>query len=617
MEKKTTVFCILFFFIFILLCNMQVSVAKDIQDSIENHQVFRVLDVSERTYDGGTAMAVLLSEPLDPKIRHDEHLRISGSEGLLKSAWVLSDDHRVLFFPHVEPETEYSVSVLESLRAASGHQLSKRVSKTITTRKITPVVSFASDGFVLPAKMTDGLPVVTVNVESVEVEFFKLSEKGLVRFVNWKNTTGRKDYYKLSQIKKYGDLVFSGLFDLNAPRNKRTVCHIPVEDISALQEPGVYLAVMREPGEYAYNYQATYFLVSDIGLHARIYENESLIVTSSLSTGSRLPDVSLTFYDNEGVSVGDGHTDMDGRYRYPEKLPGKVFMVKAVLGEQISVLPLNVPALDMSEFDLGTRSYKPREIYVFSPRDLYRPGEKVIVSALLRNYDGRSVEPLPLKAKLYRADGREMQSFTWHAQETGSREQLSYYQTRLDISKEAQTGLWHLKLWDNPSAESPASVFEFHVEDFLPERMKLDLTSEQQSPGPGDDLKIDISGEYLYGAPAAGNTLSARVRVKAEREMSDKLKGFQFGDIQDETYKDSWELSEETLDDQGKLSLTIPSRWQEIKSPLSVRVIASLYESGGRPVIRNIEQTIWPGKTLIGIRPLFDEKSADEGTREV
>ncbi|WP_207680372.1 alpha-2-macroglobulin family protein [Desulfonema magnum] len=613
MERKTTAFFILFFFMFIMMCHMQTSDAKNIQSSIESSQLFRVLDISERTYDGGPAIAVLCSESLDPKKRHDEHLRISSSEGLLKSAWVLSDDHRLLFFPHVESETEYSVSVLESLRSASGQQLSRRVSKTITTRKITPIVSFASEGFVLPAKTTDGLPVVTVNVENVEIEFFRLNEKGLVHFVNWKNTTGRKDYYKLSRIQKYGDLVFSGCFDLNAPRNKRTVCHIPVEDISALQAPGVYLAVMREPGEYAYNYQATYFLVSDIGLHARIYENESLLVTSSLSTGSPLPDVSLTFYDKKGVSVGEGQTDLDGRYRYPEKLLGKVFMIKAVSGGHISVLPLNVPALDMSEFDLGKRSYQAREIYIFSPRDLYRPGEKVIVSALLRNYDGRSVEALPLKAKLYRADGREMKSFTWHARDIGSSEQLSYYQTELDISKEAQTGLWSLKLWDNPSAKSPAGVFEFHVEDFLPERMKLELSSEQQAPGPEDDLKIDISGEYLYGAPAAGNTLSARVRVRAKREMSEKLKGFQFGDVRDETYQDHWELSETTMDDQGKLSLTIPSRWKEIKSPLSVRVIASLYESGGRPVVRNIEKTIWPGKTLIGIRPLFDEKSADEG----
>jgi len=273
---------------------------------------FRVLDVGERAYDGGQAIAVLLSEPLDPKIRHDSHLRISDPKKMLRSAWVLSDDHRVLFFPHVEPETEYSVSVLETLRAANGRSLSDRISKIVTTRKIMPAVSFASEGFLLPAKMTDGLPVVAVNVKNVDIEFFRLNENALVHFVNWKNTTGRKSYHKLKGIKKHGEFIFSGRFDLNAPRNKRTTCHIPVENIAALQNPGVYLAVMRVPGEYAYNYQSTYFLVTDIGLHARVYENESLIAASSLSTGAPLSDVRLTFYNKKGISVGEGMTDADG-----------------------------------------------------------------------------------------------------------------------------------------------------------------------------------------------------------------------------------------------------------------------------------------------------------------
>jgi uncharacterized protein YfaS (alpha-2-macroglobulin family) len=575
---------------------------------------FRVLDISERTYNGGPAISILFSKPLDPSVRHDKHLRISDPKELLKSAWVLSDDRRTLYFPHAEPETEYSVTVLDTLTSETGSTLKKRVSQTVVTRSITPIVSFVSEGFLLPAKMTDGLPLVTVNVQSVEIEFFRLNEAGLVHFVSWQNTTGRKDYYQLSQIKEYAQIVFSGRFDLNAPRNKRTVCHVPVEHIQAIQEPGVYLAVMRQPGEYNYEYQSTYFLVTDIGLHARIYANESLIIASSLSTGEPLANTELTFYDREGKSVGQGTTDAEGRYRHPEKLTDKIYLVKAVHGDHVGILPLNVPALDMSEFDLGKRPYKPREIFLYTPRDLYRPGETVPISALLRSYDGRPVQSMPLKAKLYRADNKEVRSFTWHAENTEELREFNYYQTLMELPKDAQTGLWTLKVWDNPSEKSPTNELEFHVEDFLPERMKLELSSPKQYPRPGDALEIGILGEYLYGAPAAGNILSARVRVKAKRDLLENLKGFEFGDVRDQEYKDYWELEEQTLDNTGQLKLKVPSRWQEIKSPLSVRVVASLFETGGRPVVRSIDQTVWPGKNLIGIRPLFDpKKSADEG----
>ncbi len=590
--------------------------------------VFRVLDISERTYDGGPGIAVLFSEPLDPKVRHDSFMCISNSKGLLKSAWVLSEDCRILWFPQAEPETEYSVSVLETLCSADGHALNQRVSQTVVTRKIMPVVSFAGEGFLLPAKMSQGLPLVTVNVPSVEIEFFRLNEKALVHFVDWKNLTGRKDQYDLNHVREYGEIVFTGRFDLNAPRNRRTVSYIPVEDIRALQAPGVYLAVMREPGEYNYSYQSTYFLVTDIGLHARIYKNESVIIASSLKTGDPFFDVRLTFYDEQGRVTGEGFTDAEGCYRSPEKLPDTVYIIKAEYGDMAGILPMRSPALDMSEFDLGKRAYMPREIYVFSPRDLYRPGETVIVSALLRDYDGRPVQSLPITAKLFRPDGQEAKSFLWNEEVQGSGSEVrgqeprtpnpeprtGYYQTELELSKDAQTGRWSLKLWDDPSANAPCAEFEFQVEEFLPERMKLDLgVSEPQSAGTADALEIAVSGEYLYGAPASGNEVTARVRVQAKREISERFKGFQFGNIQDSTYKDYWELPSESLDNEGHRQLKIDSRWQEIQSPLSVKVIVSLFETGGRPVTRNIEQTILPAESLIGIRPLFDEKAADEG----
>ncbi|NJL58465.1 MAG: hypothetical protein HC887_01230 [Desulfobacteraceae bacterium] len=157
-------------------------------------------------------------------------------------------------------------------------------------------------------------------------------------------------------------------------------------------------------------------------------------------------------------------------------------------------------------------------------------------------------------------------------------------------------------------------MFEFHVEDFLPERMKLDLSSEQEFPSPDQDIAIKVVGAYLYGAPASENKVTARVRVKAKREIfPDKLRGFEFGEIKDEKYKDTWEIEEQQTDKQGELTLTVSSRWQEIRSPLSVKTIVDLFETGGRPVIRGIERIVWPADTLIGIRPLFDNKSTDEG----
>ncbi len=623
MEKRRMVIFMGILVLLYALCPAQLFAAQDAAvtagtgGGAKKTGTFRVLDISERTYDNGPAIAVLVSEPLDPTVRHDEHLRISDTRELLKSAWVLSEDGRTLWFPNVDAETEYSVTVLETLKAANGQVLGERKSQSVTTKAITPIISFASEGFLLPAKMNKGLPIVSINVTSVYAEFFRMKPEGLINLVDWDNTAGEKDYYQLAQTGQYGEMVYSGRFDLDVPKNRRTVCHIPVENIEPLQKPGVYLAILREPGQYNYSYQGTYFLVTDIGLHAKAYASESLIFASSLKNGAPLPDVQLKFYDSNSKVVEEGVTDENGQYKTALVLPGDIQIMTAshkdLSGQdQSGVLPMRTPALDMSEFELGKRAYHPREIFMYSPRDLYRPGETATVSALLRDHDAQMIDTIPLTAKLFQPDGREIRTFTWHAQENEAQD-MDYFRTELDFPPDAQTGKWELRVWDDPSATNPAAVHELQIEEFLPERMKVDIKIQPDFPGPKDTIKAEVNGMYLYGAPASENEIAFRIRVKAKRDLFENLKDFQFGDVADEEYRDYWETDTKKLDAQGNFTLDVENRWSEMLSPLTVRVVADLYESGGRPVTRYADKTVWPAQNLIGIRPLFTGESADAG----
>lgn len=570
---------------------------------------FRVLDIGERTYENGPALAVVVSRPLDPTVRHDDRIRVSDSRRLLRSAWVLSGDGRTLYFPHVDPETEYSVSVLETLTAADGATLGDRVSRTVTTRQVTPVISFASEGFVLPAGLSRGLPLVTVNVDSVYAEFYRMGLDGLLSYVRWGNTTRQADYYELARAGKFGEMVFSGRFDLDAPPNRRAVRHIPVQEIAALTEPGVYLAILRRPGEFRYEYPSAYFVVTGIGLHARAYAGQSRVFATSLKSGKALPDVALRFLGAKGEEIAAGRTDELGAFTFSGTLPGKVRLVVARAGNETAVLPLSLPALDLSEFELGDRPFRSREMFLYGPRNLYRPGESATVSGLLRDHDGRPVETPPLTAKLFRPDGREARGFVWRAEETGA----GYYQTEIAFPRDAPAGRWQLRVWSDPSGSVPIARYDIQVEDFLPERMKLRLTAEPERPEPEDDLTVLVQGDYLYGAPAAGNRIAGRIHVRPVREPFEKREGFRFGTEADQGYRDDWDLPEGELDTEGAAEIAVENRWSAIRSPLKVRVAVDLFETGGRPVTRAVEKTVWPGPALVGVRPLFDPESTEPG----
>ncbi len=580
----------------------------------KNANAFRVLDVSERTFDGGPSIAVLLSEPLNPRIRHDAYLRISDKKKMLKSVWVLSEDNRTLYYTNVEPQTTYSVTILDRLKSAKGNVLGIRVAKTIKTRKITPAVSFASSGFILPAKMTDGLPIATVNVSKVDIEFFRINDHGLSNFVDWSNITGKESYYKLEDIRgRYGKLVFTGRFDLKPPKNKRVVKKISVQRIKPLKKPGLYIAVMREPGEYNYRYSTTYFLVTDIGLHVRVFEKKVMVVASSISTGKPIKNAVLTFFDNKSM-ITKGKTGTDGTYQYSGKFINKFAVLKATHNGQVGILPMRIAALDMSAFDISGRNSNGREVYLYSPRDLYRPGENVVLSALLRDYDGREVPAMPLNVRLIRPDNTSVKSFTWQPKKL--KNALNYYEKSIQIPGGAQTGEWRIDVRDNPRAATPAGTYKFHVEDFMPERMKLDLESSQTFLDGKTSFGVNITGEYLYGAPASENLIESRVFIRAERNPFSALgaafKDFEFGDTGEKNYTDYWQNNDEKLNELGKTTLEIENNWSSLTSPMAVHATVSLFESGGRPVVRTIKRNYLPASELVGIRKLFDD-TIDEG----
>lgn len=579
-------------------------------------QIFRVLDISERTFDNAPSIAVIFSHPLDPEKQYDQFIRISDDENFLKSAWILSEDNRTLYFPHIEAETTYSITVLEELESADGQKLDQRHHKALTTRKITPGVNFASNGMILTRDLAEGLPVATLNVNTVVLEFFRLNEEGVRNFIRWRHTNSRQDNYDISRAKENGEFVFSGRFSLDAPKNKRVVRHIPVKDIAELKKPGVYFTVMRQLGEYNYDYQATYFIVTDIGLHARIYKNQAAFFASSLKTGLPLKDVKITFFNKKIKQVREGKTDGAGRCDFDGSVRSQnIAFVKADWEDQVAFLPLEIPAVDLSEFDLGSRPQKMREIFVYSPRDLYRPGETVVLSAFLRDYDGRMTSTAPLQAEIFRPDGKKVRSFTWHAEkpeEFGP----NYYETRIVLPGDAQTGRWRLELKDNPASRRPSMIYSFSVEDFMPERMKLELDSKQKVIAPDEDWVVDVDGTYLYGAPASGNELEAMISLRTRRNIIESLNEFQFGEIDDQSFSDYWEMDGLQLDDKGKTPLVVKNKWRDFKSPLAVRASISLFESGGRPVNRSIQRIVWPADKLVGIRPMFSGNSTDEGTSD-
>ena len=556
-----------------------------------------LLDASEVQLDGAATLVLTFSVPLQPDqdFSRSVHL-VDKKSGKVDGAWELAPNLKELRLRHLEPKRELIVSVDPTLTALNKATLDKPFEKTLTTRDIAPSVGFASRGSLLPGNVVAGLPVMALNVDNVDVNFFRIKPESLSAFVSQWEYRNSLSNWESDELLKMADLVYTGRFDLNPARNTREKLLLPLNDIKPLQQPGVYVAVMNPAGHYSYSNAATLFTLSDIGVSAHRYRNRLDVFTQSLENGAAQSGIDVQLLNAKGQTLAEAKSDSQGHVTLQTDKEAALLLARKE--GQTTLLDLKLPALDLAEFSIAGAPGFSKQFFMFGPRDLYRPGETVILNALLRDSDGKPLAEQPVKLEVVQPDGQVIRSVM-------SKPVNGLYQFTYPLDSGAATGMWHIRA---STGDNQPREWDFHVEDFMPERMALSLTPQAAPVAPDAEVTFAVSGAYLYGAPASGNQLQGKLFLRPLRDAVAALPGFQFGDIAEENLSRSLDEVQLTLDEKGHGEVTTSSQWQDSHSPLQVVLQASLLESGGRPVTRTVQQPIWPAGALPGIRPQFTLK---------
>ena len=140
---------------------------------------------------------------------------------------------------------------------------------------------------VLPLRQELRLPISAVNVDEVNIDFFRVDAEYLPRFLaEYRPGSLAWATGSLSRSPSRAKRVFSGRYALELDANRRETRLINVKE-PQLAEAGVYFSVMSPLGNYDWRKETTYFAVSDMGLSARRYRDQLEVFVSSL--GQRRP----------------------------------------------------------------------------------------------------------------------------------------------------------------------------------------------------------------------------------------------------------------------------------------------------------------------------------------
>lgn len=538
-----------------------------------------VVQANARQYRDAPALALVFSGPLAPKSNWQTWLSVNEGGKQLQGEWVLAEDGRTLYFPQVAPDKSYKVT----LKAGLGPEAQ---SWTLKTRPLEAGASFAASGMVLPLRQELRLPISAVNVDEVNIDFFRVDAEYLPRFLAEYRPGAGMGNWELEQITSRAKRVFSGRYALELDPNRRETRLINVKE-PQLAEAGVYFAVMSPLGNYDWRKETTYFAVSDMGLSARRYRDQLEVFVSALSSADPLKEVQLSLLDEKGNRLQVQQTDLRGHRRFDQVQGARLLLAEQ--GKHLAVLRLDGAALDLSAFELGTQPWQAQQLYLFSGRDLYRPGERLDSEILLKGQDGQLLPGMAVELEVKQPDGQLLEQKRLLPDSLGA----AHYGLRLP--DDAPLGRWTITL---KTAAGSRFEWPFLVEEFLPERLKLQLGKgpDGELLNPQEALTLPLQGDYLYGAPASATKAKAEVKISRASMPFTQWQEFTLGDVLLTEQARDLEPVTLTLDKQGHGAFSLVDQLASVGTlgPLEVAYRVSLSEPGGRAVNRSRTQYGWP-----------------------
>ena len=515
----------------------------------------------------------------------------------------------------VQHGQRYRMAVRSGLPSGEGETLRKAVEIEAYVRDRAPSVRFVGRAYVLPRSASAAIPVVTVNLQEVEIEIHRIGERSLVNAIQTNLFDQAINRYREDQLAgKQGEAVWNGVAEVSGEVNADTTTALPIGEAIETFEPGVYAMTARVPGdESQWDRAATqWFIVTDLGLASMSAADGVHGFVRALSSADPVADARVRLIAQNNEVLGEAMTDAQGYVRFaPGLARGTGGAAPALLtvdhAGDFAFLDLAKPSFDLSDRGVeGRPAPGPVDVFASTERGVYRPGEVVHLTALARDGAANAITDLPLTVIVSRPDGVEYRRTVLQDQGSGGRA------WSMRLGSGAPRGAWSLKLHTDPKAK-PVRQLSFLVEDFVPERIAFDLEAPEGLIDPTAPPAIRLNARYLYGAPGGDLPVEGEVRLSAAKALPG-FPGYRFGLADEAEVNLSAQIERVRTDPNGdaRLVLPIPSGDMGTK-PLQMTALVQIRDASGRPVERTLTRPMAPSGLRIGIKPLF-EGQAEEGS---
>ncbi|WP_348762750.1 MG2 domain-containing protein, partial [Hyphomonas atlantica] len=561
----------------------------------------------------------VFSAPLDPEADYSPYVEFRPA---FRPA--LSVEGRELCVGGLTFGSERSATLLSGLPAADGRTLKSEETVPIDFADRPPYVGFKGAGVILPREDADGLPIETVNVDEVEVTVARVNDRALAfKSISQGRTNAQGSYgytWGEDNPDDVQETLFTGRMPIANEQNAPVISVFPLQDVVGPLEPGAYYVTVKDAADLSSAEQppassSRWIMMTDLAITAYEGGNGLDITLRSLQDGRPVPDTTVQLVARNNDILAEGRTNEVGRIAFDAPITNgqgnmepKLILAYSAKGE-LAVLDLTRAPVDLSEYAVGGRRMSGDiDAYMYTERGIYRPGETVRLTALLRDHTGKAIEDRSGNLVIYRPNGLVAEKIRFDDPE-GSAVVEGY-----ELAKGASRGQWRATVEMDGVSGTSGSV-SFSVEDFVPQRIAVDLDTDEETPILlGGTRAVEVASRFLYGAPGAGLTVKSEARIEAQANPFPAFKGFKFG-RHDENFRERiLEMDDRTTDGAGVTTVTLApgNAGSNAGVPLRINTVVSVLEPGGRAVTESVRIPYRPERLYVGLKPGF-EYSVEEG----
>ena len=476
----------------------------------------------------------------------------------------------------------YVVQISKNLSSIYDIPMKSTYFESIKSHKLQKVLSIITNKEYFPKHNQSELIIEVANIDNIIAEVYQVFPDNIVTFEEVRNLPAKPIFNKKIETKNIDSDYLS----------------LDMKEFYDKKYKGIFKVYIRD-ADRRYTYQNMEIILTDLNIFFTQDKDYGYGVVTSIDTGLPAKDVQVELYDNYNELIGKEKTDRLGTVRFDLKNLDRQTptLVKAFKndGSDFSFLNLQYNRkLNKNYFDIGGERTNtlPYKTFIYSERNLIRPGEKVNLVTLIRNNKGDSPKELPLVYKLVDEQNREVRQFLKNISDFDN----GTGELTIDFPNYYITGTYYLQLY---IGETMYYSYPIYLEEFMPNQMEAKITTDADSFS--DSLKVKFTGRFLFGTPADGNNSELEYSLMKSYKRIKGYEDFDFDDDFNNFSVISHSFGMKKLDANGEREEIIAL---DFKGPyfMEAQIKGGVFDISGRKVSAYKSVDYKPYEKLIGLK---------------